>query len=127
MILLVSFFYQSRSGESKPPGLTTLLIPASLFTGVLSCGFVCLLNPWLDRWLPRAHRTPYWLSGVNVLAGTLFVLLGLKGYWDFAGMPAFTILLGTVVCGWATAWGFRNRLAIESEHAFHRIERGIDE
>ena len=55
-VLIVSFVVQVTSGADKPPGLTQLLIPANLFTGVLSCGIICLLNPWIDQFLPKGLR-----------------------------------------------------------------------
>ena len=110
LILLVSFFYQRMSGQERPPGLTTLLIPASLFTGVLSCGIVCLLNLWIDRWLPSPHRSPWPLKVANALAGCLFLILGLKGYWDFGGYWSLVILAGTVAAGFFVAQIFRRQL-----------------
>lgn len=98
-VLAVSFVYQTVSGADKPPGLTTLLIPASLFTGVLSCGIICLLNPWIDRHLPMDHRPSRILSVLNGVAGVAFLLLGIKGYWDFGGARAFAILMATVAAG----------------------------
>ena len=63
--------------------LNVLLTPVNLFTGVLFCGVVCLLNVWMDiRWLPRGLRLPWWLLGLNVLSGVVFLMLGIKGYWD---------------------------------------------
>lgn len=103
LILFISFIHQSYSGENKPPGLTTLLIPASLFTGVLSCGLVCLLNPWVDRVLPTPGRSHWLMSVANWLAGCVFVALGVKGYWDFGGIWALGILAGTVVVGFLVA------------------------
>ncbi len=101
VVLAVSFVYQAASGVDKPPGLTKILIPANLFTGVLSCGIICLLNPWMDRSLPPSFRPPLVLRALNLLAGTLFVLLGLKGYWDHSvwapGLLLLTLGLGVVV------------------------------
>ena len=37
------------------PRPTQLLIPANLFTGILCCGLICLLNPWMDRRFCRAR------------------------------------------------------------------------
>jgi hypothetical protein len=102
-VLAVSFVNQFSSGENKPAGLTDLLIPANLFTGVMSCGLICLLNVWMDRILPKSLRSPLLLTLANVAAGILFISLGLKGYWDHSGWRALFILFGTVAAGWALA------------------------
>ena len=102
-VLTVSFAVQLTSGATKPPGLTTILIPASLFTGVLSCGIICLLNPWMDRSLPEYRRPGVVMLTLNLIAGVAFFSLGLKGYWDFGGRWALAILAGTVALGFAVA------------------------
>jgi hypothetical protein len=91
-------------GKEKLPGLTTLLIPVNLFTGVFACGVICLLNPWVDRCLPVQHRMPLVLVGLNLIGGVAFVLVALRGYWDFAGWWAMGILLGTLALGVLIAW-----------------------
>ncbi len=113
-VLAVSFVHQIRSGHSKPPGITTLLIPANLFTGVLSCGFICLLNPWMDRVLPQKLRQSSLLNLLNLIAGLVFVTLGLKGYWDFGGWRALSMLLLTVGGGFVVAWASRRFVGRES-------------
>jgi hypothetical protein len=104
LVLTVSFVYQLRMGEEKLPGLTTLLIPVNLFTGVFACGVICLLNPWVDLRLPVEHRMPFTLVALNLIGGVVFVLVALRGYWDFAGWWAMAILLGTLAFGVLTAW-----------------------
>ena len=99
VVLIVSFFYQTQSGASRPPGLTQLLTPASLFTGVLSCGVICVLNPWMDRMLPTAYRLPIFLKLANLLAGCVFLAIGLRAYWQLGGAKAMLILGGTVALG----------------------------
>ena len=67
----------------KPRLLLAAMTPVNLFTGVLSCGLICMVTLWMDRrWLPAALRPPLYLSGLNFLAGLLFLVLGIKGYWD---------------------------------------------
>lgn len=86
------------------PRPTQLLIPANLFTGILCCGLICLLNPWMDRrFLPRSLGMPTWLRLLNLVAGAVFVALGLKGYVDHGGWPALGMLGATVVFGWLLA------------------------
>ena len=99
---------QALAESSQQFGLTTFLIPANLFTGVLSCGLICLLNPWMSVKLPRQLRPGLILDGLNVVAGCVFLSLGLKGYWDFAGGLALLILLATVFTGCAIAVAMRS-------------------
>ncbi|MBX3420898.1 MAG: Nramp family divalent metal transporter [Pirellulaceae bacterium] len=109
-VLLLSFFIQWSGGPDRPPGLTGVLVPANLFTGVLSCGIICLLNPWIDRRLPTALAPGWWLVAMNLIAGCAFFALGIKGYWDYGGVAALWILVGTVLAGFGLAWALRNRL-----------------
>jgi hypothetical protein len=108
-VLAVSFVYQLSVGREKPAGLTDVLIPVNLFTGVFACGVICLLNPWMDRRLPTRHRMPLVLVALNLLGGAIFILVALRSYWDFKGWLAMAILVGTLALGIAVAWGF-NRL-----------------
>ncbi len=102
-VLIVSFVNQILSGSNTPPGLTNLLIPANLFTGVMSCGLVCLLNLWMDRSLPKSLQSPLLLTAANVAAGVFFVALGIKGYWDHSGWTALMLLVATLAAGWVLA------------------------
>lgn len=84
-ILAWLFVYQSTGQPGKPRLLLAILTPANLFTGVLGCGLFCLLNLWMDRrFLPKSLRMPGWLWWLNLVAALVFLLLGLKGYWDDA-------------------------------------------
>ena len=99
-----SFFYHLQSGKPNPPGLIPLLTPANLFTGVLGCGLICLLNLWIDRrFLPPRLRMSWLLFLLNAVAGVVFLALGIKGYWDHSGWTAFEILAGTFAVGWIAA------------------------
>jgi Mn2+/Fe2+ NRAMP family transporter len=109
VILAVNFVYQLRMGEEKLPGLTMLLIPVNLFTGVFACGVICLLNPWVDRRLPVRHRMPLALVALNLVGGVAFVLVALRGYWDFAGWWAMGILVAMLAVGIGATW-FGNHL-----------------
>ncbi|MBM84244.1 MAG: hypothetical protein CMJ78_27125 [Planctomycetaceae bacterium] len=67
----------------KPRLLLAILTPVNLFTGVLSCGLICILTIWMDRrWLPKALHPPKWLVFMNVVSAAVFAGLGIKGYWD---------------------------------------------
>jgi hypothetical protein len=87
-------------GAAGSPALIALLTPANLFTGVLGCGLICLLNVWMDaRWLPRGLRMNWPLTLLSLGAGLVFLALGFKGYWDHSGWAAFGILAATLVVG----------------------------
>jgi hypothetical protein len=107
IVLLASFVHHvvSRGTDATtPPGLIAILTPANLFTGVLGCGLVCLLNVWMDRRFLSANWRMRWpLRFLSVLAAALFVGLGLKSYWDHSGWIALLILAGTLGLGWVGA------------------------
>ena len=81
---------------SRPyPGvqLIDIITPAGIYSGVLSCGFYCLANPWADwRFLPASLRMPKILAGLNIFAGVLFGAMGLKALWEYDGYRAYLIL-----------------------------------
>lgn len=92
----------------KPRLLLAVMTPVNLFTGILSCGLICMVTVWMDRrWLPPDLRPPIYLSGLNFLAGVLFLVLGIKGYWDnenriiavgsIAGLFAVSLLIATIL------------------------------
>jgi threonine/homoserine/homoserine lactone efflux protein len=58
------------------------MTPVNLFTGVFSCGLICLITVWMDRKLPAALRPPFYWTAFNALAGLIFLGLGIKGYWE---------------------------------------------
>lgn len=104
IVLGLSLGYCILTKGSDPPGLVAILTPANLFTGVLACGIICLLNPWADRtFLPKAFRMHPVLVALNLIAGGAFLALGFKAYWDNSGWFSITILLGTVAVGWIAA------------------------
>ena len=82
VVLSWSFVYTLTGGEDARIVLK-ILTPANLFTGVLSCGLLCFIMPWMDwRFLPRKLRMPTGLVLLNVVSGVIFLALGFKGYWD---------------------------------------------
>jgi Mn2+/Fe2+ NRAMP family transporter len=107
-ILAWSFLYHLRAGSDRPPGLVAILTPANLFTGVLGCGLICLLNVWMEwRFPPPTLR----LSKAGVLlssiAALVFLALGLRGCWDHSRWTAFEILTGTFLLSWVATWLIR--------------------
>ena len=69
--------------QQKPRLLLAILTPVNLFTGVLSCGLICILVIWMDRSrLPPGLQPPMWLTAMNVVSALVFLGLGVKGYWD---------------------------------------------
>ena len=114
-VLIWSALYRTfGGGTAQPPTLVEIVTPANLFTGVLACGLICLLNPWLDvRFLPRSLHMSRTLFVLNVIAGLFFVILGVRGYWDFGvqkfpewggGWLGGMALLLTFLVGAAGAW-----------------------
>jgi len=60
-----------------------VLRPVNLFTGVLACGIFCLANLWIEKTsTPGKLQSPAWMHVMYVFAGIVFLVLGLKGYWD---------------------------------------------
>jgi hypothetical protein len=104
VVLALNFVYQLQVGKDKPAGLTAILIPVNLFTGVFACGLICLLNPWVDRRLPAQHRMPLALAALNLIGGAGFIVVALRGYWDYAGWWAMGVLLGILAVGILAAW-----------------------
>ncbi len=103
IVVLLCMLYQIAYGRDRPPGLTKMLIPANLFTGVFSCGLIFLFNPWMDRYLPKPLRNNLVVHLACLIIGCGFLFLGFKGYWDFGGIWAFGILAFTLAIGWASA------------------------
>ena len=105
VVLMWTFFWRLVGGDESPPGLIALLTPANLFTGVLACGFICLLAAWTDiKFLPRGLRAGKFVGTLNFSAGIIFLTLGIKGYWDHSGWSALVILAATLGLGWLGAW-----------------------
>ena len=79
-------------------GLVDIVTPAAIYTGVLTCGFYCLANPWMDRrFLPAALRMSSWLVVANVVAGVTFVAVGLKALWDYGQFGSFLTLAAMLI------------------------------
>ncbi|MBB76679.1 MAG: hypothetical protein CMJ75_19405 [Planctomycetaceae bacterium] len=72
-----------RQASAGPRILEKILRPANFFTGVFACGLLCWLMPWVDRkFLPRPLRMSPLLIVLNIVAGSIFLFLGMKAYWD---------------------------------------------
>jgi hypothetical protein len=98
VLLTISVF------QENAPALIGILTPANLFTGVLACGFVCLLAVWADyKWLDRADRMPIPLIVLNVVGGLAFLALGIKGYVDSQSHYAWLIFAATIGVGFVGA------------------------
>jgi len=55
----------------------------AIYTGILMCGLFCLINPWADwRFLPEGLRLNGGLLLLNVVAGMIFCIIGVKAMWD---------------------------------------------
>ncbi|MBM3824169.1 MAG: divalent metal cation transporter [Verrucomicrobia bacterium] len=96
--------------RGSPPLLVEILTPANLFTGVLACGFISLLNPWIERRaLPEPLRMPVALRWAGLLSGLCFLALGFKAYADQGPRRAILMAVGTLLAGWACAVWARRR------------------
>jgi Mn2+/Fe2+ NRAMP family transporter len=82
-VLTVRCIYQLQMGNAALPGLTAVLEPVNLFTGVFGCGLICLLNPWMDRRLPIEWRMPRALVALNLVGAAVFLVVAVRGYWDW--------------------------------------------
>ena len=83
--------------------LIGFITPATLFTGVLSCGFVCFLAPWADRrFLPSNLRMNWALAALNIFSGLIFIGLGIKSYWDYGAQKGPWVMV-TAIAGMVTA------------------------
>jgi len=103
-VLVCGFLFSIIKGRGTAPGLIAILTPANLFTGVLACGLICLLAAWTDRkHLPRDLRMATLPMVLNLIAGGVFLFLGLKGYWDHGGWKSWLVLGGTLAGGWIAA------------------------
>lgn len=96
----------SDSAPQKPRLLLTIMTPVNLFTGVLFCGLICLSTVWMDqRWLPAGLRPSAYFTGFNIIAGVLFLALGIKGYWEnenrvFASLSMLGLFAASVLIAW---------------------------
>ncbi len=123
-VLIAVFIRAVAQGATSPPGLVTLVTPANLFTGVLACGLICALNLWVDsRFMPPPLRMGRTLFLLNALAAGLFVLLGLKAYWDYRGVTAMLILAATVGVGWLAAGPLKRGLSACADFGAASAER----
>lgn len=101
----------------KPRLLLAILTPVNLFTGVLSCGLICILVIWMDRReLPPGLQPPKWLVAMNVLSAVVFLALGIKGYWDNEHrIVAVCSMAGIFVIALLIAMAIRSKLEIASK------------
>ena len=110
VLLLWTLLRHWQSGSDKAPGLIAILTPANLFTGVLGCGFICLLNFWMDqKCLPKNWRPSPAGTVSTLLAGVAFMVLGIIACWDHSRWMAFSILTGTMIVGWIGAHAISRR------------------
>jgi Mn2+/Fe2+ NRAMP family transporter len=108
--VVAAFFLGLNLARGNSPALISIVTPANLFTGVLACGFVCLLSIWADfRWLDRADRMSIPLIVLNALGGVAFLGLGVKGYFDYGSAGAWMIFAGTLLGGLLFAEFMRRR------------------
>jgi hypothetical protein len=91
IILWTSRYYPSVQ-------LIDIVTPAAFYSGIISCGFYCLTNPWMDRrFLPASLRMPRWMAALNILAGIIFWGMGIKALWDYGRYKSFIMLAGFIL------------------------------
>ena len=61
----------------------TIVTPAAIFGGVLTCGLWCLLMVWTDRFLPKPLQMGWILVLLNVVSGLFLTTWGIRGAIDF--------------------------------------------
>ena len=55
----------------------------AIYTGILMCGLFCLVNPWIDwHFLPAQLHMNWVLAVLNIAAGVIFCIFGMKAIWD---------------------------------------------
>ena len=85
-----------------------LTFPA-IYTGILMCGFYCLVNPWVDwHFLPAPLRMNKLLVVLNLVAGVIFCIIGVKAMWDQT-MWHFVLLPGWMLASMLVAYLLRSR------------------
>ena len=99
-LLLATLAQRWFNPSAAPVRFVVLLTPANLFTGVLACGIISLLNLWVEwRFVARGERLNLPLLALNAAGATLFLGLGIKGSIDFSGWVGPAILTGTIGFG----------------------------
>jgi hypothetical protein len=99
-VLVITWLQRVATPSTHPLQLTALLTPANLFTGVMACGIVALLNvafSWPHPFARSFRRVA--LLGLNAVGGLLFLALGLKGYWDYGNGLGLLVLAATLAGG----------------------------
>jgi len=113
--ILKAWFGSSSGSTSAAPGLVLLLTPANLFTGVMACGIVCLSNVWTElRFIPRDFRARPLFIVLSLIGGVMFLLIGLKAYWDHGQWDAMVLLGSTILLGCGGA-KLRSKLTVAKE------------
>ena len=81
--------------------LVDIITFPSIYAGMIMCGFYCLVNPWVDRhFLPAGLRMNPYLVLLNLVAGAVFCLIGIRTMWEqtwwhFVLLPGW--ILGTML------------------------------
>lgn len=101
-ILLSTLGWRWVMGARDPFDLVALVTPANLMTGVFACGWISLLNVWLDR-RKRVRSMGVPLLALNLLGGVAFSLIGLRAAWDHGRWSALGTLLAVLAAGWILA------------------------
>ncbi len=110
VLLIGSLLQRLLAPNTEPLRLVAFLTPANLFTGVMACGIVSLLNLWTNwRFSQSGQRMNPLLIILNFAGAALFLGLGLKGYWDLSAWMGPAILAATLGLGMIAARLFKPR------------------
>lgn len=110
VVLLATLGWRWGTGAKEPFNLVAWVTPANLFTGVLACGWISLLNVWTDRRFGRAgERLPGLMVILNALGGVVFCTIGLKAVWDQGRWVGVGIVAGSLVAGGVAATVWKSR------------------
>ncbi len=107
-LLFGTLVWRWFSGVRETFDLVALVTPANLLTGVFACGWISLLNVWLDR-RPGTRPMGFALLALNGLGGVAFSLVGLRAVWEQGGAKATGTLAGVIALAMllATRWNRR--------------------
>lgn len=87
-------------GSTEGLSLIDLVTPAAIVTGVFSCGMISWINIWMDRrFLQKSLRMNVILGCLNLFAGGVFFVVGLRSLYDIPWLGNYLWLVIVIVFG----------------------------